>query len=105
MTDAKLLGDGARHRSAQAGRVLKPEHDWFSLGTVMELVEPEKREHIPDWQKLVSKLKAVEELNVMDVLQVLRAMDNSPLKLKNKLPPATATGSPPRHDGQSKKSH
>jgi hypothetical protein len=104
VTDAKLLGDGARHRSAQAGRGLKPVHDWFSLGTVMELVEPENREDIARWQEVVRKLQAV-EVNVADVLEVLGAMDKTPLKLKNELPPATATGSPPRKDGKSKKSH
>jgi len=104
VTDAKSLGDGARHRSAQAGRGLKPEHDWFSLGTVMELVEPENREDIARWQEVVRKLQAV-EVNVADVLEVLGAMDKTPLKLKNELPPATATGSPPRKDGKSTKSH
>ena len=104
VTEAKALGDGARHRSALARRVLKPEHDWFSLGSVMELVEPEDRDDIAHWQEVVLKLQAV-EVNVADVLKVLREMDKTPLKLKNELPVATATGSPPRNDGKSKKSH
>jgi serine/threonine protein kinase len=106
VTDAKLLGDVARHRSAQAGKELKPEHDWFSLGTVMEFVEPEDSKGIPRWQEVVCKLKAVEVLdNVADVLKVLRAMDKTPLKLAKNLTPATATGSPPRKGEKSKKSH
>ncbi len=102
VTDAAMLRDGARHRRARPLRPLEPEHDWYSLGAVMALFEPEDGSFRASWQKAATMFQAV-HVNVVAALSNVKDLGKLQLRPQDKdFISGAATGSPPRKDGSPK---
>ena len=75
------IDDGARHRSASAGRLLLFPHDWFAVAAMMKLCQLEQAE--PRWQQ-AQKLLEEPGMVVAEVIQLLENCSSLLLVLQNK---------------------
>ena len=93
------IGDAKRHNDARALRMMLRQHDWYSLGTVMEMFCAEDDEE-GRWEQAGKLLIGATEsplLAAVDLLQNIRDAALVPVKTT---PPVsttgTGTGSPPK---------
>jgi serine/threonine protein kinase len=77
------IDDGARHRSATAGRALLYEHDWFAVAAMMKLCQPEQEE--PRWRQAQTQLQepSVTSEVVDEVIQLLEKCSTLSLVLQD----------------------
>ena len=91
------IGDAKRHNDARALRTMLRQHDWYSLGTVMEMfcAEDDEEGRWKEAGKLLIEATESPLLAAVDLLQNIRDAALVP-----KSPPVstagTGTGSPPK---------
>jgi hypothetical protein len=85
------VGDGARHRTASAGRLLEFAHDFFAVGAMMKLCTCDDE----GWQRAQNFLLGA-ETDAVAALKVLEQIAGQALVVKKSVPENVGTGSPER---------